>query len=169
MAKNEKNAKVKEKTTASIEFSDIQGNDANGTFALKIVPEKLDMTEAKTSIEASIMYYSSSKIAHIEEQYLGEYEIKAIIHGEISFSTKSFLSAMKNGQTPMTELNNLMFKPISVEVDEINPTNVTKDSVGLEVIKSQIEKKLMNTNTEVFNNCAISIAVLQQNYEVENQ
>lgn len=169
MAKNEKNAKVKEKTTASIEFSDVQGNDSSGTFAFKVVPEKLDMNEAKTSIEASIMYYSSSKIAHIEEQYLGEYEIKAVIHGEISFSTKSFLSAMRNGQTLMTELNDLMFKPISVEVEDVNPVKTTKDSVGLEVIKSQIEKKLMNTNTEIFNTCMISISILQQNYEVENQ
>lgn len=170
MAKNEKKANVKEKTTASIEFSDIKGADTNGTYGINVIPTKLDMNGAITSIDIDIHYVSNGKIAHIEETYLGTYEIIAIIHAVLSFSTGSFIKAMQNGNASVEQLNNRSFMVNGVDVLEVNPINVNKqDPVGVDVIKARAEQKFMRTSDAILKGSEISIAILQKEYEVENK
>lgn len=170
MAKNEKKANVKEKTTASIEFSDIKGSDTNGTYGISIIPTKLDMNSIITSIDVDIQYVSSGKIAYIEDTYLGTYEIIAVLHAIFSFSTDSFIKAMQNGNTSVEQLDNKSFKVNSVDVLEVNPINVNKQElVGLDVIKSRVEQKFMTTNDSILQDSEINISILQKDYEVENK
>src|SRR5690554_5727967 len=129
MAKNnEKQAKVKETTQASIEFSDIQGHDTNGTYAIKIVPEKLNLNPAKADIDVNIFYYSEGKIAHDEDKYIGEYEIKANISGTLVLDIKDFMEAMQKNRKSLGDATILVFKVNSVEITDLNPIHTSNSN-----------------------------------------
>lgn len=164
---NEVKAKVKEKTTASIEFSDVSGMNDGTPFDLQIVPVSLDTNAANTTIKVIINYYSA-KIAHTEGNIIGTYEVKANIYSNIIISTKDFVEIMRVGRKSLGELSG---EPIlsndSVEVVELNPIKVRDDSVGLDAIKTRIEQKLLLINQSILNDVELSISILQQDYEVE--
>lgn len=170
MAKNnEKQAKVKETTQASIEFSDIQGHDTNGTYAIKIVPEKLNLNPAKADIDLNIYYYSDGKIAHADEEYIGEYEVKANIYGTLALDIKDFMEAMQKNRKSLGDATILGFKVNNVEIMEVNPIHTSKNNdVSLETIKSRLTQKFMNTTSDIFTNSELRIDVLQQDMSVEN-
>ena len=170
MAKNnEKQAKVKETTQASIEFSDIQGHDTNGTYAIKIVPEKLNLNPAKADIDVNIFYYSEGKIAHFEDEYIGEYEIKANIYGTLVLDIKDFMEAMQKNRKSLGDATILAFKVNNVEITDLNPIHTSNsNNVSLETIKSKLIQKFMNTSSDIFMDSELRIDVLQQNMSVEN-
>lgn len=167
MANNEKQTKVKETTQASIEFSDIQGHDTNGTYAIKIVPEKLNLNPAKAAIDVNIFYYSEGKIAHAEDEYIGEYKIKANIYGTLVLDIKDFMEAMQKSRKSLGESTILAFKVDNVEITDLNPIH-TSNTVSLETIKSRLIQKFMNMSSDIFIDSELRIAVLQQNMSVEN-
>lgn len=167
---NEKKAQVKEKTTASIEFTDVEGRDSNGSYALRISPNSVHSTNSTTTINVDIGYYSEGKTAQAEDEYVGQYEIKAMIKGIITIDTKDFISVIKTGKKRLLDMKNFSYKTEDVEITELNPVNTNKSSsVSLEQIKSALTHKFMNNITvDTFQDAELVIAVINQDYDVNS-
>ena len=167
---NEKKAQVKEKTTASIEFTDVDGRDSNGSYALRISPDAVHSTNSTTTINVTIGYYSEGKTAQADDEYIGQYEIKAMIKGLITFDTKDFISAIKTGKKRLLDMKNFSYKTEEVEITELNPISTNRSSsVSLEQVKSALKYKFMNNITiDTFQDAELVITVITQDYDINS-
>lgn len=171
MAKNnEKQAKVKEKRTTSIEFISGDGVQDGVRFAMNIIPVELNLNASKTSIKVLINYFSSNKTAVADGDIIGTYTVKANIHSILEFPTQEFMEIMKTGRKYLKEMGYVNIINESVEIVDLISESVSDKSVGLDQIKTRIEQKLMGLNISAFEHTEIVITTLNTEVVgVENQ
>lgn len=166
---NKKQTKVKETAQVSIEFSDIQGHDSNGSYAMKIIPEKLSLNPTAADIDVNIFYYSDGKSVHTKDEYIGEYKINASIYSTLVLDIKDFIEAMQKSRKSLGDSTILAFNVDHAEITKLSPIRKgNSNSVNLETIKSRLIQKFMNMSSDIFMNSELHIEILQQSMYVEN-